>query len=113
MAMKTLAATAIAGEQAINNQLKAVAVMATEMATMKAATMTMETKGMAAAAEAQQQRVVGGQLGGGGGSLAIARCWRRWRCRQRQVAAATFVSIVTIVAVIIAISVAVVITNFS
>ncbi len=44
LATKTLAVTAMTGKQTtINNQLKAVAATATEMATMTATTMTMET----------------------------------------------------------------------
>jgi hypothetical protein len=70
VAMKTPAATAMAGAQTINNQLKAVTVTATETMTMTATTMTMETKGAAVAAEARQQRGGGGQLGSSGGSLA-------------------------------------------
>ena len=57
-AMKTPAATAMTGAQTINNQLKAVMVRATEMVTMTATIMTMETKGTAAAAEAWRQRRV-------------------------------------------------------
>ena len=50
VAMKTLAATAMAGAQTINNQLKAALVMAMETAKMAATTMMMETKGKMAAA---------------------------------------------------------------
>ena len=49
--MKTLAATAMAGAQTINSQLKAATAMATETATLTATRMMMETKGAAAAAE--------------------------------------------------------------
>ena len=64
----------------INNQLKAAAAPATEMATMTATTMMMETK-VTVAAEVQGQRGGGGQLGGNSGRL--VRVWQR-RHRQRQ-----------------------------
>ena len=66
-----------------------------------------------AAAEGQRQRVGSCQLGGGGVSLAIA--WRLWRrgCRQQQVAAVAFISIVIVVAVVVAVSVAAAVTTFS
>ncbi len=53
VAMKTLVATVMAEAQTINNQLKAVTVMVTETAMMKATTKTIETKGRAAVVEAQ------------------------------------------------------------
>ena len=119
VAMKTLAATMMAGSQTtINNQLKSAMATATETKMMTATTMKMETKAMAAA-EAQRQHVGGsqlgggsqvgggGQLGGGSGSLAIAQRWRQWRRRQRQVATVAFVILVAIiVAVVVTIAVA-------
>ncbi len=82
LAAKTPVATAMAGEQTtINNQPKAAAPTAMEMATMTATTMTMEMKAtaVAAVAEARRQRGGEGQLGSRGGSL--PRAWR-WRRRQ-------------------------------
>ena len=77
--MKTPAATAIAGSQTtINNQLKAAMAMETEMATITAMTMMMETKATAAV-EARRQRGGNSQLGGRGGSLAEAQLWWQWQ----------------------------------
>ena len=75
--MKTLAVTAMAGAQTINNRLEA----ATVTVTMTATAMTMKTKEMAAAAEVRQQCGGGSQLGGG--SLVRPRWGAAWQWRRQ------------------------------
>ena len=65
VAMKTPTSTAMEGAHAINNQQKAVTATMTEMATISATTMTMETKATPSAAVWWRwQR-------GGGGSVVV------------------------------------------
>jgi hypothetical protein len=56
LAMKTPAATAMAGAKTNNNQLKAVAATVTEMATMTATTRTMKKKVTASLMAAKRRR---------------------------------------------------------
>ena len=104
VAMKTPAATAMAGAQTtINNKLNAARAMARETVMMTETMMTMETMATAAV-EVRLQRVGAGQLdrggqrGSGGSSLARPQRWRWRQHRQRQIAAVAFVSIVIVVA---------------
>jgi hypothetical protein len=63
----------VSGGGTINNQLKALAAMASETATMTATTMTIKTKATAAAAAAWRQR------GGGRGGRAAGAEAKAWR----------------------------------
>ena len=86
VAMKTPVATAMAGAHTtINNQLKAVTAMVTEMTRMTATTMAMETKAMMAARAAARGRWPAWwrrqQLGESAALAAVAALWLR---RRRQ-----------------------------
>jgi hypothetical protein len=85
VATKTLAVTAMAGKQTtINNQLKAAAAIATEMATMTATTMTKSTKAPGAARWWRRRRAAHRQRDGNknGRGSCRHRCAATARCRS-------------------------------